>query len=179
MSREEIHDEIAKAGLGRVCLTGGEPLLQVELPDLCSELLANGLEVSVETGGHMDISVLPEGIRRICDLKTPGAFGLPAQPATTPAALLAQTKFFPGNLDVLTQMDEIKIVISSTKEFPWVRSVFDVLELHKQVGAVHLSPVHGEVDLQELAGWMVSEALPARLHLQVHKFIFGADATGV
>ncbi len=40
MSRDAVLRAVAEAGLGRVCLTGGEPLLQEELPGLCEELLA-------------------------------------------------------------------------------------------------------------------------------------------
>ena len=36
MSREQIHEEIEQAGLPYVCLTGGEPMLQEELPLLAS-----------------------------------------------------------------------------------------------------------------------------------------------
>ena len=179
MSRQEIHQAIDEAGLKRVCLTGGEPLLQKELPTLCGELLIRNVETSVETGGHMDISVLPSGIRRICDLKAPGAFGRIAKPGRTRAEILKQTRFYSGNLEPFTSMDEVKIVISSIDELPWVRSVFDVLELQDKVGAVHLSPVHGTVDLETLANWMVRENIPARLHLQLHKIVFGVDATGV
>ena len=179
MSRQEIHQEIDAAGLKRVCLTGGEPLLQKELPTLCGELLIRNVETSVETGGHMDISVLPAGIRRVCDLKAPGAFGRAAKSGKTQEEILGQTRFFPGNLEHFTSMDEVKIVISSIDELPWVQSVFDVIQLHQKVGSVHLSPVHGTVDLKALADWMVQRAIPARLHLQLHKIVFGVEATGV
>jgi len=179
LSRDEIHTHIDEAGLGRVCLTGGEPLLQEELPVLCSELLSKGIEVSVETGGHMDISVLPDGVKRICDLKTPGAFSKVAKVAEDRTSLLEQTEFFEPNLEAFGSLDELKIVIASLDELPWVKCAFELLELETFAGEVHLSPVHGEVDLEALAQWMVAERIPARLHLQVHKLVFGADATGV
>jgi 7-carboxy-7-deazaguanine synthase len=179
MSREEIHEEVDRAGLPYVCLTGGEPLLQEELPVFAAELLAKGLVVSVETGGHMDISRIPDGVHRILDLKTPGAFGRPAQPATTAPEILAQTEFCSANLEHLSQDDEVKIVINDLKELPWVDAALRVLRLTDRVRAVHLSPVHGTIDLPTLAAWIVQTKHPVRLHLQVHKLVFGAEATGV
>ena len=54
-------------------ITGGEPLLQPLLPSLCMGLLDAGCEVLIETGGSHDISVIPEGVHRILDIKTPGS----------------------------------------------------------------------------------------------------------
>ena len=33
--------------------------------------------------------------------------------------------------------------------------------------------------LEELSGWIVEDRLPARLQVQLHKLIWGADARGV
>lgn len=179
MDRPAIHAAIDEAALGRVCLTGGEPLLQPELGDLASELLGRRIAVSVETGGHMDVSVLPTGVKRVVDLKSPATFGRAANASVDGPALLAQTEFLPANLQVLGPDDELKIVCADLAELPWVEACVRKLDLLARVGAVHLSPVHGAVDLAAVARWLVDRRLPLRLHLQQHKIVFGADARGV
>src|SRR5215470_7647404 len=56
VTREAIVAEVVARGVPLVLLTGGEPLLQAELPELARELLERGFEVMLETGGHRDVS---------------------------------------------------------------------------------------------------------------------------
>ena len=42
-----------------------------------------------------------------------------------------------------------------------------------------MSPVWGEVDLEELAAWILEDALPVRFQVQLHKLIWGAERKGV
>lgn len=176
MSREEVHQEVETGGLSHVCLTGGEPLLQPDLPELATELIQKGYVVSVETGGHMDISVLPDGVHRICDIKTPGAFDKNADIGTE---LFSNTEFFEQNIKHLNKSDEIKFVVASMEEMPWVKEVISRFALNERVHAIHISPVHGSINIESLARWIVQERLPARMTLQIHKYIFGVDAIGV
>jgi 7-carboxy-7-deazaguanine synthase len=44
---------------------------------------------------------------------------------------------------------------------------------------VLLSPVHGVLDPQRLVAWMLRDRLPARLNLQLHKYVWSPDARGV
>jgi len=176
MSREEIHQEVERAGLSHVCLTGGEPLLQPDLPELATELLEEGYVVSVETGGHMDISVLPHGVHRICDIKTPGAF---SKSAKIESELFINTEFFEQNITHLNKSDEVKFVVASMEEMPWVKEVITRFSLNERVHAIHISPVHDSINIESLARWIVQERLPARMTLQIHKYIFGEDAIGV
>jgi 7-carboxy-7-deazaguanine synthase len=176
MSREELHEEVKKGGLTHVCLTGGEPLLQPDLPELATELMQQGYIVSVETGGHMDISVLPPGLHRICDIKTPGAF---QKSATIQEELFINTEFFEENIKHLNQSDEIKFVVADMNEMAWVQEVIRRFALNERVHAIHISPVHDSINVEEMARWIVEQRLPARMTLQIHKYIFGVDAIGV
>src|SRR6187455_1607070 len=58
-TRDEILAEIARHPAKLVCLTGGEPMLQRELPELARELVARGHEVTVETHGQRPLDALP------------------------------------------------------------------------------------------------------------------------
>ncbi len=163
MSQEEILAEVARFRSRLVLLTGGEPLLQRELPALARQLLARGHEVLVETHGQRPLDGLPEGVVRIVDVKTPGS----GEVATDLAYL-----------DRLGPRDEVKFVVCSRDDFEWSR---DVVRRHALEGRVQVlfSPVWGRVEPRDLAEWILSSGLDARLSLQIHKVIWGAEARGV
>jgi 7-carboxy-7-deazaguanine synthase len=43
---------------------------------------------------------------------------------------------------------------------------------------VLLSPAYNMLDPKDLIRWMLEDKINARLNLQLHKYIFGADARG-
>jgi len=163
MSQEAILAEVGRFPGRRVLLTGGEPLLQRELPALAGQLLARGYEVLVETHGQRPLDGLPAGVVRIVDVKTPGS----GEVATDLAYL-----------DRLGQGDEVKFVVSSQADFAWSR---EVVRRHALEGKVQLlfSPVWGEVEPRDLAAWILASGMEARLSLQIHKVVWGAEARGV
>ncbi|HUL61103.1 MAG TPA: radical SAM protein [Anaeromyxobacteraceae bacterium] len=163
MSREEILGAVARHPARFVCLTGGEPLLQRELPDLVRELLSRGYEVAIETHGQRPLGEIPREAIRIVDVKTPGSGEL-----TTDFAYL----------DALAPHDEVKFVVCSEEDFRWSR---EVVKRHRLEGRVHVlfSPVWGRVEPRDLARWLLEAGLDARLSLQIHKVIWGAETRGV
>ena len=163
LGREEILAEVARHPCRLVLLTGGEPLLQRELPELAGELLARGYEVTVETHGQRSTAALPPEVVRIVDVKTPGSGEV-----TTDFAYL----------DALRPHDEVKFVVCS--EDDW-RFSLDVIRRHRLAGRVTLlvSPVHGAVEPKDLARWLLESGVEARLNLQLHKIVWGSDARGV
>jgi 7-carboxy-7-deazaguanine synthase len=52
-------------------------------------------------------------------------------------------------------------------------------QLARHAAAVNLSPVHGVLDPRELSSWVLADRLPARVQLQLHKYIWDAGARGV
>jgi 7-carboxy-7-deazaguanine synthase len=100
---------------------------------------------------------------RIADVKTPGS----GQVATDLAWL-----------DELSPRDEVKFVVCSEQDFRWS---LDVIRRHGLEGRVEvlLSPSHGQVDPRDLARWMLESGVQARLNVQIHKLVWGADARGV
>ncbi|HXN80935.1 MAG TPA: radical SAM protein, partial [Myxococcales bacterium] len=163
MTRAEILAEVAKHPAKFVCLTGGEPVLQKELPELAQELLDRGYEVSLETHGQRPLDRIPPGVKKIVDLKTPGS----EEPHT---AFRELERLQPG--------DELKVVVCSESDFRWAVEVIDRLELWNRV-PVLFSPSHGQVSPLELSQWLLASGKPGRLQLQLHKIIWGADARGV
>ena len=164
MSLDEIMAEVRRHPTKFVCLTGGEPLLQRELPELARRLLDDGYEVSVETHGQLPTDRLPSGVRRIVDLKTPGSGEV-------------HTEF--ALFEVLGARDELKVVVTSRDDFDWAAARIREHGLDKRVGAVLISPSQGQVAPRELAEWLLQSGLDARLQLQLHKVVWGAEARGV
>lgn len=163
MTRAQILDEVSQYPARFVCLTGGEPTLQKELPELARELLARGYQVSLETHGQRPLEQIPPGVRKVVDLKTPGS-----REAHEDFAVLRK----------LGAGDELKVVVTSRDDFDWALRTLDGLQLWGKV-PVLFSPAHGEVAPQDLAGWLLASGRPARLQLQLHKIIWGAQARGV
>jgi 7-carboxy-7-deazaguanine synthase len=163
MERAQILEEVSKYPARFVCLTGGEPTLQKELPELAQELLDRGYTVSLETHGQRPLDRIPRGVRKIVDLKTPGSL----EPHTDFAEF---QRLAPG--------DEVKVVVTSRDDFHWAVRKLDELSLWGKV-PVLFSPSYGQVAPQDLAQWVLQSGKPARLQLQLHKLIWGPDVKGV
>jgi 7-carboxy-7-deazaguanine synthase len=163
LTRAEILERVSRYAARFVCLTGGEPALQKELPELAQELLDRGYEVTLETHGQRPLDGIPRGVKKIVDLKTPGSRE-------------AHTDF--RELTRLGSGDELKVVICDESDFQWAVGVIDRLELWGRV-PVLFSPSFGQVEPRDLARWLLASGRPARLQLQMHKLIWGAEARGV
>jgi len=162
---EDVVGEVAAFGCPLIEITGGEPLLQEDVYPLMSALLARGLTVLLETGGHISVERVPDGVVTIVDVKCPGS-GESAR------------NHWP-NLDLVGQRDEVKFVIQDRADYEFAREVARRHALAERCGAVLFSPVHGVLAPAELAAWVLADRLPVRLQLQVHKYIWGAHARGV
>jgi 7-carboxy-7-deazaguanine synthase len=163
LTRTQILDEVARHPCRFVLLTGGEPLLQRELPELARELLDRGYEVAVETHGQRPTGALPPEVIRIVDVKTPGSGEV-------------ATDF--GFVDGLRPHDELKFVVCSEDDFRWSLEVIRRHDLERRAHLL-LSPVWGRVEPRDLARWLLESGIEARLSLQIHKVVWGASARGV
>jgi len=163
MEQAEILAELERFPTRFVTLTGGEPLLQKELPALAQALLDRGYLVAVETHGQRSVAGLPKGVVKIVDVKTPGS-GEPARDLSV--------------LDELDAKDELKFVICSRADFDWSARLVRDLELEGRFPLL-FSPSFGVVDPRDLSAWLLASGIKARLNLQIHKFIWGAEARGV
>ncbi len=165
MSVDEVLDQVRGYGCDVVEVTGGEPLLQPDVYPLMQRLLDASLTVMLETGGHRSIARVPPGVIRIMDLKCPGSGESDSNDWS--------------NIGHLTGRDEVKFVIRDRIDYEFARDVLGRHDLAARCGAVLFSPVHGVLAPKDLARWMLEDRIPARLQLQVHKYIWGADVRGV
>jgi 7-carboxy-7-deazaguanine synthase len=96
-----------------------------------------------------------------------------------------------ANLQALTPQDEIKFVLSSRKDYDFACEFIRRHNLSLKVNAILFSPAfrkdatgardtsHCLLDPQVLAEWMLADSVPARLGLQLHKFIWDPAVKGV
>jgi 7-carboxy-7-deazaguanine synthase len=170
MTLDEILADVRRHPAAVVEITGGEPLVHAGAFDLADKLLAEGYTVLVETSGAFDIAPLDVRAHKIMDLKCPGS-GESERNLWT-------------NLEHLTGRDEVKFVVTDRADYEWARRVIRERGLDERVHdgslrAILISPVWGAIQLDELAGWILEDGLPARFQIQLHKLIWGADTTGV
>lgn len=144
----------------RVELTGGEPLLQAGIPKLARRFLDLGYTVLCETSGERDISVLPEGVHRIVDVKPPGS------------GEVEKNRW--ENLEHLNDHDEVKFVCVDRADFDWSIDVVDRYNLLDRV-TVNMSPVYASLSPTELAEWILASGRDIRLNLQLHKALWGDE----
>jgi len=161
---EEVVTRVTLFGIPRVMVTGGEPLLQEETPVLVTALLDLDHTVLVETNGTVPLSRLDPRAVRIMDVKCPGS---------GEAGKTAWENF--GHLGA---RDEVKFVLSSREDYRFARTVIETYG-KKHPFQVLLSPAFGLLSPEELAGWMVGDAIDARFQLQIHKLVWGPDRRGV
>jgi len=164
MSVEDILTDVEALQTNLVEITGGEPLLQKDVPELAEQLLEKKYTVLVETSGERDISLLPEHVIKIMDLKCPGSGE-------------SQRNRW-DNLRHLTMQDQVKFVIKDRTDYDWA---FDVIHKHQLEDLVQIliSPVFGSLDLQQLTGWVLDDHLQARVQIQMHKIIWKPETKGV
>jgi 7-carboxy-7-deazaguanine synthase len=165
MTVAEVVAAVEALQIPLVELTGGEPLLQPEAPELLRELLARGHAVLLETGGHVSLEDVPDEVTAIVDVKCPGSGEAPLM-------------HWP-NLYELSPHDEVKFVIGDRADFDYACAVVGQYDLALRAAAVLFSPVHGALAPDELARWILEARVPVRLQIQTHKYIWGADTRGV
>jgi 7-carboxy-7-deazaguanine synthase len=159
---DDILAEVASHGARHVCVTGGEPLAQKRCLILLRKLCDAGYEVSLETSGALDVSMVDPRVRKVMDLKAPDSGE-------------SQRNLW-SNLDHLLPHDQIKIVIASRADYEWARAMLAEHALADRC-MVLFSPVHGAVEPRDLAEWIIADKLDVRFQLQLHKLLWN-DAAG-
>jgi 7-carboxy-7-deazaguanine synthase len=165
MSVDEVVHAVDGFGCDLVEVTGGEPLLQEDVYALMDRLLAAGRTVMLETGGHRSIERVPAPVVKIVDVKCPGSG--------------EADKNDWANLERLAPHDQVKFVVKDRDDYEFARDTIARHALTSRAGAVLISPVHGVLDPKTLSEWMLADRLPARLQLQLHKFIWEPHTRGV
>ena len=157
-SFEAVLDEVARHGARHVTVTGGEPLAQKNCLSLLTRLCDAGYAVSIETSGALPIAPLDPRVVRVMDLKTPGSGEM--------------DRNLMENIPVLRATDQVKFVICDRADYEWARALTAEQGLAARC-QVLFSPSHEQVSPKDLAEWILSDKLPVRLQVQLHKYLWG------
>ncbi|WP_228273586.1 7-carboxy-7-deazaguanine synthase QueE [Rhodocyclus tenuis] len=154
----EVVAAVLAFGVGRVCVTGGEPLAQAACLPLLTALCDAGCDVSLETSGALDIGGVDARVSRIVDLKAPAS------------GEVARNHW--PNIELLTAHDELKFVLADRADYDWACAQIREHRLDQRCPLL-MSPVADRLDPPTLAGWMIADRIPARFQLQLHKQLWG------
>lgn len=161
---DEILQTVERFPARYVCVTGGEPLLQSAVLKLMTSLCDRGYNVSLETSGDKNCASVDPRVKKIIDVKTPDS-GAPGA-------------FDPENLLFADHETEFKFVICSERDFEWAENFASQNNLFKKSNVLY-SPSFNSVNERWLAEKILAARSPARLQLQLHKYIWSCDARGV
>jgi 7-carboxy-7-deazaguanine synthase len=157
LSLGEVVDRVRSHPTRHVTVTGGEPLAQKACQDLLGALCDLGMDVSLETSGALDISVVDRRVARIVDVKTPGSGE-------------SERNLWP-NLSLLTPRDEVKFVLTGESDYLWARVILTKYAIPSRC-PVLFSPAWGSLEPTRLAEWVLRDGLPVRMQVQLHKLLW-------
>ena len=168
MTPEEIRDYILSTGIANVTLTGGEPLLQEDMPKLLALLEQSGkLRVEVETNGAVGLAPFCGKNRPVftMDYKLPESGW--------------EDSMDRGNFSLLHPCDTVKFVCGSRGDLERAREIIQEYGLSRRCH-VYLSPVFGRIAPEEMVHFMLEHRLNGvRLQIQIHKVIWDPSKRGV
>ena len=172
----QVEDLCPNGGL--VEITGGEPMLQErEVVALMQRLLQAGYTVLLETSGERPLIRVPARVIKIVDVKCPNSG--------------EGDSFRLENLETLQRHDEVKFVLSDRGDYEFACEFVRQHQLPARVNAILFSPAFSKdaagdrdtsqclLDPRQLAEWMLADNAPARLGLQIHKFVWDPALKGV
>lgn len=155
-----ILERVGQYRCNYVTVTGGEPLAQPNCIPLLERLCEKGYQVSLETGGAMAIDHVDKRVSVVLDIKTPGSDEVD------------KNRF--ENVSRLKPDDQIKFVICDRKDYEWSKAKIQQLDLPGRVTEILFSPSFEQLPAAELAEWILQDALPVRMQMQMHKQIWGS-----
>ena len=169
MTEDDIADYIVSTGVKRVTLTGGEPLLSMDIDVLLKRLSElTDIAVEIETNGSVDI-------KRFADIPNAPSFTLDYKLEGSGMERMMNT----DNYKYLAKKDTVKFVCSNVSELDKVCEITDCYSLSDKC-SVLISPVFGRIKPAEMVDYLITHKRnDIRLQLQLHKFIWAPDKRGV
>lgn len=157
MQFDQILQQVAAYHTPLVCVTGGEPLAQKRCHQLLTRLCDAGYRVSLETSGAIDLAEVDPRVVKVVDIKTPDSGECPRN--------------LWDNLQHLNPADQLKFVICSHDDYRWARSQLGSRDLIEK--DVIFSPSYQQLELRDLAEWVLNDRLNVRVQIQLHKILWG------
>ncbi|MDR0974523.1 MAG: radical SAM protein [Ruminococcus sp.] len=162
LTPDEIYFYALDKGLSNVTLTGGEPLLALHFSEILRKFADDPFFSSeIETNGSIPLDYIRRSGEKISftvDCKLPSS-GM-------------SDRIVYKNFGLLGKRDCVKFVVGSADDLEQTAAIIKDYSLAKRTN-IFLSPVYGVMNPEEIADFIVNNALDARLGLQLHKIIWG------
>ncbi len=157
MEIEEIFREIKKWNCNRICITGGEPLLQTGVYELIDLLIKKNYEISIETNGSIDITKLTKkNVKIKMDFKLPSS--------------QMNEKMIAENINLLQPKDELKFIIWNRSDYEYAKKIINE---YKPLCQIIMQPVWNSKI--KLADWILEDMIDVRYSIQIHKILWGEN----
>jgi len=169
-----VVEEAFSSGAPRVCITGGEPLLQRGAVELLVKILERGVGVDLETNGTIPLLPVLERVER--SSADPGHLLISMDVKCPSSGEEGKTHW--ENLKLLRESDQLKFVVADEEDILYAERV---LKQHPTRAELLFTPVWG-APVKALAELFLRESLRerspiapgrARFLLQMHKYIWG------
>lgn len=168
MSLYDILVEVLSYGVPRVTLTGGEPLIHPGVKDLIVSLVANDIEVNIETNGAVDLD-------KFIEFKYNSKVVFTMDYKCKSSGM--EDKMILSNLEFLQPKDVIKFVVSNYNE---LEKMEYILESSKCKAQAYVSPVFDAIEPKELVEYILDNKLNnVKVQVQLHKIIWEPTKRGV
>jgi 7-carboxy-7-deazaguanine synthase len=149
---EEIVSRVGALSGNYLCITGGEPLLQIDqLLPLLRLLAGKGYQIDIETNGTLDFRECQPFASICMDVKCPSS----------------GEKSDISLLSAIRVEDSVKFVVADEQDCRYAAAI---IACHPIRGEIFCSPVYGS-DYPLIAGFILAHDLPVRLQLQLHRLI--------
>lgn len=158
MSLDAILERVVANQTRYVTVTGGEPLAQKPCLDLLAMLCDAGYQVSLETSGALEISMVDSRVVKVMDIKTPGSG--------------EENRNRLENINCISEHDQLKFVICDERDYEWSRELLQRHDLNERC-EVLFSPSFEQLPATDLADWILRDGLPVRMQMQLHKLLWG------
>lgn len=154
--------KVCSYGIPRVCITGGEPMLQWNaVYPVVLELVGEGKKVSIETSGcfPIDLDNYKRSFNYVMDVKCPSSG--------------VSHKNVLDNLMRLRSNDEVKFVIANEEDYKYARKVLNTYSTPAQILFSPCFTEDGKPMIgKKLVDWIIRDGMHnARLQIQMHKIV--------
>lgn len=165
LSIKEIIDIVTKLEVKNITLTGGEPLMSSDSPQLINELCDRGYIVNIETNGSMDISDINKKAFITIDYKCPSSN--------------MESYMNMNNFTLLRSEDVCKFVVGSIEDLNKAKEIIKDYDLENKC-QVYLSPVFNRIEAKDIVKYMLDNNMNnCKVQLQLHKYIWDPNMKGV
>jgi len=153
----KIIEYIPRYDCKKICITGGEPLIQPHIYDLIDRLIDASYQLLIETNGSLPIDDLVQYQNLIIsmDVKCPSS--------------KMHEKFHNDNMVLLREKDQIKYIIEDKEDYEFAKNHILTCEPKCEV---FFQPVWNK-NIEKIATWILRDNLSVRYGLQLHKILWG------